>query len=132
MLHAGKVSLKMLMVYVNAMGGKLRFSILMSWFLLVELCRVGATVWLSYWTGIADNPGEHVLQHLFCIVPPFWGCIRGEGSEGWGAVRGEGSEGCQRGEVGGAVRGCKREVSGEGSGWGHCTHPLLGLLGWQS
>ncbi|KAL3160420.1 hypothetical protein ABBQ32_010743 [Trebouxia sp. C0010 RCD-2024] len=53
----GKVSLKMLMVYVNAMGGKLRFSILMSWFLLVELCRVGTTVWLSFWTGIADNPG---------------------------------------------------------------------------
>ena len=52
----------MLMVYVNAMGGKLRFTILMSWFLLVELCRVGATVWLSYWTGIADKPGECVLQ----------------------------------------------------------------------
>lgn len=48
----------MLMVYVNAMGGKLRFSILMSWFLLVELCRVGATVWLSYWTGISDKPGK--------------------------------------------------------------------------
>ena len=57
MLLAGKVSVKMLMVYVNAMGGKLRFTILMSWFLLVELCRVGATVWLSYWTGIVDNPG---------------------------------------------------------------------------
>ena len=55
---AGKVSLKMLMVYVNAMGGKLRFSILMSWFLLVELCRVAATVWLSYWTGISDKAGD--------------------------------------------------------------------------
>lgn len=59
---AGKVSVQMLMVYVNAMGGKLRFTILMSWFLLVELCRVGATVWLSYWTGIADKPGACVLQ----------------------------------------------------------------------
>ncbi len=56
-MHAGKVSFKMLMVYVNAMGGKLRFIILLSWFLLVELCRVGATVWLSYWTGITDRPG---------------------------------------------------------------------------
>ncbi|DBA70095.1 TPA: hypothetical protein ACH3X2_012257 [Trebouxia sp. C0005] len=53
----GKVSFKMLMVYVNAMGGKFRFLVLMSWFLLVELCRVGATVWLSYWTGITDRPG---------------------------------------------------------------------------
>ncbi|KAA6418046.1 MAG: ABC transporter C family member 2-like [Trebouxia sp. A1-2] len=55
--RGGKVSFKMLMVYVNAMGGKFRFLVLMSWFLLVELCRVGATVWLSYWTGITDRPG---------------------------------------------------------------------------
>ena len=48
----------MLLVYVDAMGGKLRFGILLSWFLLVELCRVGGTVWLSYWTGNADRPGE--------------------------------------------------------------------------
>lgn len=72
----------MLMVYVNAMGGKLRFSILMSWFLLVELCRVGATVWLSYWTGIADNPGERILQHLFLHVSFVWGRVSGEESEG--------------------------------------------------
>lgn len=64
----------MLMVYVNAMGGKLRFTILMSWFLLVELCRVGATVWLSYWTGIADNPGAHAPPlpvqplHVCCVL----------------------------------------------------------------
>ena len=57
----------MLMVYVNAMGGKLRFTILMSWFLLVELCRVGATVWLSYWTGIADKPGD--LPYLLTVPP---------------------------------------------------------------
>ena len=67
LLPAGKVSLKMLMVYVNAMGGKLRFTILMSWFLLVELCRVGATVWLSYWTGIADSSGAHTCpQNCLC------------------------------------------------------------------
>lgn len=64
LLHAGKVSFKMLMVYVDAMGGKLRFTILMSWFLLVELCRVGATVWLSYWTGIADSPGAHMSIYI--------------------------------------------------------------------
>ena len=80
-VSAGKVSLKMLMVYVNAMGGKLRFTILMSWFLLVELCRVGATVWLSYWTGIADNPGAFApplpvsaciyvcILHAVCMCP---------------------------------------------------------------
>ncbi len=54
----------MLMVYVNAMGGKFRFLVLMSWFLLVELCRVGATVWLSYWTGITDRPGQPCLPAL--------------------------------------------------------------------
>lgn len=58
----------MLMVYVNAMGGKLRFSILMSWFLLVELCRVGATVWLSYWTGISDKPGMSFWHVLFVFA----------------------------------------------------------------
>jgi hypothetical protein len=61
----GKVSFKMLMVYVNAMGGKFRFLVLMSWFLLVELCRVGATVWLSYWTGITDRPGQPCLPALY-------------------------------------------------------------------
>ena len=59
----------MLMVYVNAMGGKFRFLVLMSWFLLVELCRVGATVWLSYWTGITDRPGRPCLPAP-CIPSP--------------------------------------------------------------
>lgn len=58
----------MLMVYVDAMGGKLRFTILMSWFLLVELCRVGATVWLSYWTGIVDNPGAQLLLCMHTVL----------------------------------------------------------------
>ena len=63
----GKVSFKMLMVYVNAMGGKFKFLVLMSWFLLVELCRVGATVWLSYWTGITDRPGQPCSLQLFLV-----------------------------------------------------------------
>lgn len=39
------------------MGGKLRFSVLMLWFIIVEIARVGATVWLSYWTDSVDTPG---------------------------------------------------------------------------
>ena len=27
----------------------------MSWYLLVEAGRIGTTVWLSYWTGMADK-----------------------------------------------------------------------------
>ena len=52
---AGKVSLMVLMVYVNAMEASCGS---VSWFLLVELCRVAATIWLSYWTGISDKPGK--------------------------------------------------------------------------
>ncbi|CAL8468910.1 g8451 [Coccomyxa elongata] len=53
----GRISLKVLNFYINAMGGKLRFSILMSWFVIVEAARVSATVWLSYWTDTVDQPG---------------------------------------------------------------------------
>lgn len=56
-LFAGRLSWKVLSSYINAMGGKLRFSILMSWFLIVEAARVSATVWLSYWTDSVDAPG---------------------------------------------------------------------------
>ena len=42
---------------MNAMGGKFWFSVLMSWFVLVEGARVGATVWLSVWTDNVDVPG---------------------------------------------------------------------------
>jgi hypothetical protein len=51
------VSLKVLGCYINAMGGPLRFSLLMSWFVVVEVARVAATVWLSYWTDSVDAPG---------------------------------------------------------------------------
>ena len=54
---AGAVSFAVLNFYINAMGGKLKFSLLMSWFLLVEAARVGATVWLSHWTDTVDAPG---------------------------------------------------------------------------
>ena len=47
----------MLNFYINAMGGKWKFGLLMSWFLLVEAARVGATVWLSHWTDTVDAPG---------------------------------------------------------------------------
>ena len=57
LLRAGAVSFAVLNFYINAMGGKLKFSLLMSWFLLVEAARVGATVWLSHWTDTVDAPG---------------------------------------------------------------------------
>ncbi|KAK9802963.1 hypothetical protein WJX72_012534 [[Myrmecia] bisecta] len=53
----GQVSLEVLGVYIQAMGGPLRFTLLLLWFILVEAARVGATVWLAYWTQVADRPG---------------------------------------------------------------------------
>lgn len=47
----------MLWAYIRAMGGIWRFGLLMSWFVLIEAARVGATVWLSHWTGAADQKG---------------------------------------------------------------------------
>ena len=49
------MSLKVLNFYISAMGGKWKFGLLMSWFLLVEAARVGATVWLSHWTDTVDS-----------------------------------------------------------------------------
>ena len=44
-------------VYIRAMGGLPNFLLLAAWFLMCEAARVGATVWLSHWTGAADRPG---------------------------------------------------------------------------
>jgi len=57
--RAGHVSLGVIAAYVKAMGGWPTFLLLASWFILAEACRVGATVWLSHWTGVADMPGAH-------------------------------------------------------------------------
>ena len=51
------MSLGVIAAYVKAMGGWPTFLLLASWFILAEACRVGATVWLSHWTGVADMPG---------------------------------------------------------------------------
>jgi len=51
------VSWSIISVYIRAMGGWHIFAALALWFLLAEVCRVGATVWLSHWTGVADMPG---------------------------------------------------------------------------
>lgn len=56
-LPAGQVSWSVISVYIRAMGGWHVFAALALWFLLAEVCRVGATVWLSHWTGVADMPG---------------------------------------------------------------------------
>jgi len=57
------VSLGVIAAYVKAMGGWPTFLLLASWFILAEACRVGATVWLSHWTGVADMPGAHYEKH---------------------------------------------------------------------
>ena len=54
---AGRISLKVLTVYIAAMGGWFRFLLFISWFIMVEVARVASTVWLSYWTGVVDTPG---------------------------------------------------------------------------
>ena len=64
---AGRVSWKVIRVYITAMGGLLRFGVLMTWFVLVELCCVGATVWLSYWTGVTESGARYMeLQEAAC------------------------------------------------------------------
>lgn len=57
------MSWKVIQVYITAMGGLLRFGLLMTWFVLVELCRVGATVWLSYWTGVTEDGAGRMELH---------------------------------------------------------------------
>lgn len=42
---------------MKALGGIWGFGLLMSWYLLVEAARIGTTVWLSHWTGMADRKG---------------------------------------------------------------------------
>ena len=56
---AGRLSLAVLRTYVRAMGGPFWFSVLMSWFVLVEGARVAATVWLSVWTDSVDDGSLH-------------------------------------------------------------------------
>ena len=51
-------------VYIKAMGGLPTFLVLVAGFLLAEATRVGATVWLSHWTGVADMPGEPPTRFL--------------------------------------------------------------------
>ena len=56
MVSAGHIELATLQVYIKAMGGPTRFLLIMSWLVLVEVCRVGSTVWLSHWTNVANRP----------------------------------------------------------------------------
>ena len=60
----------MIGVYIKAMGGWPTFLLLASWFVCAEACRVGATVWLSHWTGVADMPGVRALATCpaWCIT----------------------------------------------------------------
>ena len=64
---AGRISLKTLGVYIRAMGGISRFLLLLSLMILVEVSRVGATVWLSYWTNSANQPGGAAHSALWYL-----------------------------------------------------------------
>ena len=55
----------MVSIYIAAMGGWPVFLALAAWFLMAEAARVGATVWLSHWTGVADMPGEEPSRDPF-------------------------------------------------------------------
>jgi len=44
------------------MGGMPTFLLLAAWFIMCEAARVGATVWLSHWTGVANQPGEYAVD----------------------------------------------------------------------
>jgi hypothetical protein len=57
-VYAGRVSGAVLGVYVRAMGGPFRFTLLVLWFLATEAARVAATVWLSYWTSTTEDAGK--------------------------------------------------------------------------
>ena len=57
MRGAGSVSAKVVQTYIQAMGGWPRFSLLMLGFIMAEVARISATVWLSHWTSVADLPG---------------------------------------------------------------------------
>lgn len=61
-LPAGHVSLDVIKVYIRAMGGMPSFLLLAAWYLMCESARVGATVWLSHWTGVADQPGVLAIR----------------------------------------------------------------------
>lgn len=57
----------MVAVYIRALGGFWGFSLLMSWYLLVEGARIGTTVWLSHWTGAdasREGAGHSALWYL--------------------------------------------------------------------
>ncbi len=52
----------MVKAYIMALGGWPVVFLLLSCFILAELCRVGSTVWLSIWTG---ERAEHVCVESF-------------------------------------------------------------------
>ena len=66
-VRAGRLSLAVLRTYVGAMGGPFWFSVLMSWFVLVEAARVAATVWLSVWTDSVDDGSLHGPFYFLAI-----------------------------------------------------------------
>lgn len=62
--------MKVLSAYIRAMGGWTHFGLLMLWFLLTEVARVAATVWLSHWTDVADQPGARQTSTVNALLMP--------------------------------------------------------------
>ena len=64
---------------MGAMGGPFWFSVLMSWFVLVEAARVAATVWLSVWTDSVDDGSLHgpfYFLSVYTIISGVQVCLR--------------------------------------------------------
>ena len=61
----GLVSLKVIRSYIAAMGGHLPFLFLMLQFILGELIRVAATVWLSVWTNAGDDADHGEMFYMW-------------------------------------------------------------------
>ncbi len=64
--RAGSVRWSTIRAYISAMGGFRVFLPLAACFLVAEAGRVGATVWLSHWTGVADMPGNGPFYASLC------------------------------------------------------------------
>ena len=57
-VSSGRISLGVVRVYIQAMGGWLSFAFLAIGLLSTEAARVAGTVWLSYWTNSTNSEGK--------------------------------------------------------------------------
>lgn len=50
--------------YVAAMGGTSMLVLLLAFFIVVEIARVGASLWLSVWSGAGRHPPHSVAYYI--------------------------------------------------------------------